>query len=98
MSALKRGRVDNYDEVRTAREKKTDDELAAGVDLREYLVDEFISGELNNTQVAMIANLHQRNGGSGLESLGMTSSSHNKSGVVKKYIQANSKPLKPFKR
>ena len=94
MSALKRGKTEDYEQSRTARQKKTDTELAAGVELRVYLLDTFIVGELNNSQVAVIADLHQRNGGTGLESFAVPSSSHSSRSVVKRYIEVFSQPLK----
>jgi len=88
MSALKRGKSIDYEHARETGPKKTKTELEAGDALREYLIDEFISGDLDNTQVAKIAELHQRNGGTGMERLRESSSSHRKASVVKKYIEA----------
>ena len=88
MSALKRGKTESYEEARSASSKKSHVEIAAGVELRDYLIDDFIAGALNNTQIASIADMHQRNGGTGLESLAVPSSSHNATSVAKKYIQA----------
>lgn len=88
MSALKQGKITDYETVRSTRPKRSNAELEAGIELHDFLVDEFISGELNNTQVATIAQLHQRNCGSGLESLACSSSSHGKHSVVKRYLEA----------
>ena len=92
-SSLKRGKFEEYDDVRRDRERKTDAQLSAGIEMREYLLDEFIAGELNNTQIATIADMHQRNGGTGLECFARSSSSHAKQSVVKNYIQALMKPF-----
>jgi|TARA_B110001469_G_C9462812_1_gene233080 hypothetical protein len=88
MSTLKLGKTLDYEHARETGHKKRKTELEAGDALREYLLDEFISGDLDNTQVARIAELHQRNGGTGLERLRESSSSHRKASVVKKYIEA----------
>ena len=93
-TAFQRGKLEDYDEARLRTTKKRSAELDAGIELREYLVDEFIAGELNNTQVSAISDMHQRNGGTGLESFARSSSSHSKSSMVKKYIQVNSQPFK----
>ena len=85
-SALKRGKNHDYETERSARPKKSNTEVEAGAELHDYLVDQFIAGELNNKQVATISHLHQRNGGSGLESLAAPSSSNSSHQVVKNYI------------
>ena len=87
-TSLKRGRTAEYEDERVHQPKKSQNELQAEHDLREFLIDEFMAGGLNNTQVARIAELHQGNGGTGCEKLNEASSTHRARSVAKKYLQA----------
>ena len=94
MSVLKRGKTDDYEYVRQTLRKRTNTELEAGDELKEFLIDEFLTGDLNNTQIARIAELHQRSGGCGLDPLSAASTCNRRRSVAKKYVEDVIQPLR----
>ena len=73
--AIKSARYDSLDAGLDSLPERGLNQNQFGEDLREYLIDEYLVGKMDSTQVSKISYMHQKNGGTGCDELGRSDSS-----------------------